>query len=153
MQFTKDQIMQIEENRLAHLSGATAYLSRTGRKVAVTLASFAHPLHLDGVPIEHHRVYLDRAQAEACESPDQLVNLAAWASQSWLMKQKIRFWRVRIVAACRPLRDDHKADLSAISAILKASYGDFWTSAAGRRALLCRLELTFPAIAFPAAPY
>jgi len=116
---------------VAVLSGS-AYLSRSGRSVAVTLHG----------PKSKHRVYLPVICLETATEPRHLLNLAMHKSGKWINQERADHWFSLVVDSCRPMRLKCKPLLTAIGKIARQHYGEkYWRCLQGRAFLKRELAL------------
>ena len=148
LQLRADRILNIDEPLSALVTGGSAYLSRSGRSVAVTLHGPRDPRRPEDQPIAKHRVYLPLASVEAATEPRHLLNAAMHKSHRWLDNMRADYWHALVVIACRPMRAKCKPLLKAIVKVARQHHGPvYWRHPDGRA--LLRRELSLMGIQCP----
>lgn len=151
-----DWANELRPNRITHidtkdyrLSRATAYISRKGQSIAVTLFAAKDPRYDNGPDaMPPRRVYLKLGDIQHAKRLDHLVNLAMHKSTLWLDHVASNLWHAKVVLACRPLRSKCKPLLSAIQKTALKHYGNKYWFTEGGRALLTN-ELRLLGVAVP----
>jgi hypothetical protein len=147
LQLRDGRSLNIDEPLSALVTGGSAYLSRSGRSVAVTLHGPRNPRYPD-IPVPTHRVYLPLDWIESATDLRHLLNAAAHKSHRWLDNMRADYWRALVVIACRPMRDKCKPLLQAIGKVAHQHYGQkYWRRPEGRA--LLRRELSLMGIQCP----
>ena len=132
-QLSKDRITFIDGNDVI-ITRASAYISRTGKSVCVTLYGPKHP-RFDSVDvISPKRIYIPIADLGDTETTRNLLNFSSHRAYTWLEKARIGLWKALVVQACVPYRETNRADLTRISLLCRARYGsDFWNDHKARQ--------------------
>jgi hypothetical protein len=132
------------------ITSASAYISRSGQSVAVTLHGPIHD-HPQWGPMEvikPRRIYLSLADCQYATEPKHLINLASHKARSWMDDARAELWHHLTIDACRPLRDKCRPILSAISSWCRNTYGSqYWRNPQARAAMrdeLSRIGVTCP---------
>lgn len=147
-QLRADRILNIDEPLSSIITGGSAYLTRSGQSVAITLHGPRDPRRPEDQPIAKHRVYLPLASVEAATEPRHLLNAATHKATRWLDEIRADYWFALVVIACRPMRDKCKSLLQAISKTARQHYGNKYWRHPESRALL-RRELSLMGIQCP----
>lgn len=115
------------------ITGGSAYLSRSGQSVAVTLYGPRDPRD-DAYPVPKHRVYLPLQTVEGnATEPQHLLNAAQHKARRWLDDCKADYWHALVVIACRPMRARCRPLLHAIGSVARTRWGEkFWRHAEAR---------------------
>ena len=125
------------------ITGGSAYLSRSGQSVAVTLYGPRDPRDPDAYPVPKHRVYLpvETVEGNAIE-PRHLLNAAQHRSTPWINDCKADYWHALLVIACRPLRARCKPLLVAIAKTARTHWGaKYWRNTDARAMLEREMRL------------
>lgn len=133
-QLRKDRIKWIYGTDVI-LTKASAYLSRTGQSVAVTLYGPPHPRFM-GYVVKPKRVYIPVAELEQTETAKNLLNYASHKARGWLERARDEYWFALVIAVTVPLRQTHNLDLVRISATCRERWGDKYWRIADARAFL-----------------
>lgn len=147
LQLRTNRVLWIDEPVSAIVTGGSAYLSRSGQSVAVTLHGPRNPRYPD-IPVPTHRVYLPLDWIESATDPRHLLNAATHKARRWIEDMRSDYWHALVVISCRPMRDKCKPLLHAIAKIARKHYGaKFWRRPEGRAML--RRELSLMGIQCP----
>jgi hypothetical protein len=118
------------------ITGGSAYLTRSGQSVAVTLDGPRDPRDPDAYPVPRHRVYLPLEWVASATEPQHLLNAAQHRARRWLDDCKADYWHALLVIACRPLRAKCKPLLHAIAKTARNHWGEkYWRHADAREML------------------
>lgn len=151
-----DWAKELRPNRITYietkdyrLSHATAYISKNGQSIAVTLCAAKDPRYDNGPDaMPPRRVYLKLGDIQHAKKLEHLVNVAMHKSTLWLDHVASNLWHAKVVLACRPLRSKCKPLLSAIAKTALKHYGEKYWRTEGGRALLTN-ELRLLGVAVP----
>lgn len=119
------------------ITGGSAYVSRSGQSVAVTLYGPRDPRD-DAYPVSKHRVYLPIDTIGNATEPKHLLNAAQHKARRWLEDCKADHWQAMLVIACRPLRAKCKPLLQAIAKTAHNHWGEKYWRHVDARAMLDR---------------
>lgn len=124
------------------ITGGSAYLTRSGQSVAVTLYGPRDPRD-DAYPVPKHRVYLPlKTVAGNATEPQHLLNAAQHKARRWLEDCKADYWHALLIIACRPLRAKCKPLLQAIAKTARNHWGDkYWRNPDARMMLEREMQL------------
>ena len=131
------------DGRTHLIPSAIAYVSRTGRSIAVVLHGpvYNHPKFGRMSLVKPHRVYLSLNECQYATEPIHLLNAASHKARSWLDIARAEIWHHMAIEACRPLREKCKPMLQAISTWCRNTYGNqYWRKPEGRAALASELS-------------
>lgn len=125
------------------ITGGSAYLTRSGQSVAVTLYGPRDPRDPDAYPVPTHRVYLPLQTVDGnATEPQHLLNAAQHKALRWLDDCKADYWHALLVIACRPLRARCKPLLQAIAKTARNHWGaQYWRNPAAREMLTREMAL------------
>lgn len=142
------RIVHIESPVSVIVTGGSAYLTRSGQSVAVTLHGPRDPRGPDAYPIAKHRVYLPLEWVAPATEPRHLLNVAMHRARRWLDDMRADYWYALVVVACRPMRGKCKPLLQAIAKTARHHYGaKYWRHPEGRA--LLRRELALMGVKCP----
>jgi hypothetical protein len=142
------RIVHIDSPISVIVTGGSAYLTRSGQSVAVTLHGPRDPRDPAAYPVPKHRVYLPLKWAEPATEPRHLLNAALHKARRWLDDMRADYWFSLVVVACRPMRGKCKPLLQAIAKTSRQHYGaKYWRHPEGRA--LLRRELSLMGIVCP----
>ena len=111
------------------ITSANAYISRSGKSVAVTLHGpiHEHPQWGAMEVIKPRRIYLPLADCVYATEPKHLVNLASHKARRWMDDARAELWHRLVIDECRPMRDKCKPMLQAISTWCRKQFGSkYW---------------------------
>lgn len=142
------RVLFIDEPLSSIITGGSAYLSRSGQSVAVTLHGPRDPRGPDSYPIAKHRVYLSLEWVAPATEPRHLLNAATHKARRWIDDMRADYWHALVVVSCRPMRNKCKPLLQAIAKTARQHYGaKYWRQPEGRA--LLRRELALMGIQCP----
>jgi hypothetical protein len=148
LQATPQRILIIDDPLSAIVTGGSAYLTRSGQSVAVTLHGPRDPRGPNGYPVARHRVYLPLEWVQHATEPRHLLNAATHKARRWRDDMRADYWHAHAVVSCRPMRDRCKPLLQAIAKTARQHYGaKYWRHPEGRS--LLRRELALMGIQCP----
>jgi hypothetical protein len=142
------RVMHIDAPISTFVTGGSAYLTRSGKSVAVTLHGPRDPRGPDAYPIAKHCVYLPLEWVAPATEPRHLLRAATHKARRWLDDTRADYWHALVVVACRPMRGKCKPLLHAIAKTARQHYGAKYWRHSGGRALL-RRELALMGIVCP----
>ena len=132
------------------ITSASAYVSRSGQSIAVTLHGPIHDHPQWGAMevIKPRRVYLSLDDCQYATEPKHLVNLASHKARAWMDDARAELWHRLTIDACRPMREKCKPMLQAVATWCRVNHGaQYWRQPKARAAM--RFELSRMGIKCP----